>query len=224
MDEINQMDGLLSPFGGFRPVVNGFQPGRLSFQAVRYYFKGKRWWCLKLGGRAVCFLKGFSSFLKETPLNSKTPLEKGPVEILLVEDNPGDVILVREMMKHSRFPVNLGVTRNGEEALAYLRRQEPFTRVPVPDLVLLDLNLPRKDGREVLEEVKGDPAFRPIPVLILTSSRNDSDIQQAYQADANFYLVKPMDPSEFPTLMKYLEDFWLKNIFPLKAGNEGVRQ
>lgn len=152
-------------------------------------------------------------------MKSKTSLEQGPVEILLVEDNPGDVILVREMLKHSQFPVRLGVARNGEEALAYLQRKGSFAGAQVPDLVLLDLNLPRKDGREVLEEVKRDPAFHHIPILILTSSRNDTDIQQAYQAEANFYLVKPMDPSEFPTLMKYLEDFWLKNIFPLKARN-----
>ena len=160
-------------------------------------------------------------------MKANTPLEQPThqqhVEILLVEDNPGDVTLVKEMLKLSRFPVHVGVARNGEEALTYLRREEPFAYAPEPDLILLDLNLPKKDGREVLGEIKKDPALRHIPILILTSSRNDSDIQQAYQSEANFYLVKPMDLSEFPALMKYLEDFWIKNIFPLKtqASDEG---
>lgn len=152
-------------------------------------------------------------------LETKATAGKKPVEVLLVEDNPGDVILVKEMLKRSRFPVSVGVARNGEEALIYLRRKEPFSSAKNPDLILLDLNLPRVDGQEVLAEIRKDPAFRQIPVLILTSSRNDLDIQKAYQSQANFYLVKPMDLSEFPALMEYLENFWLKNISEQKSKN-----
>lgn len=152
-------------------------------------------------------------------METKAPVHQRPIEILLVEDNPGDVLLVQEMLKRSRFPVSVGVARNGEEALVYLRRKEPFASVKDPDLVLLDLNLPRIDGQEVLAEIRKEPTFRNLPVLILTSSRNDQDIQKAYQSQANFYLVKPMDLSEFPALMEYLEDFWFKNISEQKIKN-----
>lgn len=150
-------------------------------------------------------------------METKAPVDQKPIEILLVEDNPGDVILVKEMLKRSRFTVHVGVARNGEEALTYLRRKEPFASAKVPDLVLLDLNLPRINGQEVLAEIRHEPAFHNIPVLILTSSRNDLDIQKAYQSEANFYLVKPMDLSEFPALMEYLENFWFKNISEQKS-------
>ncbi len=155
--------------------------------------------------------------LKEIPLETKAPVDQRPIEVLLVEDNPGDVILVKEMLRHSRFPIRIDVARNGEEALTYLRRKEPFTEAKDPDLILLDLYRPRVDGQEVLAEIRREPAFRQIPVLILTSSRNDLDIQRAYQSEANFYLVKPMDLSEFPALMEYLENFWFKNISEQKA-------
>ena len=150
-------------------------------------------------------------------METKAPVEQRPIKILLVEDNPGDVILVREMLKRSRFPVHIGVARNGEEALAYLRRKEPFASIQLPDLVLLDLNLPRIGGQEVLAEMRKEPDCGKIPVLILTSSRNDLDIQKAYQSEANFYLVKPMDLSEFPVLMEYLEKFWFENISQQKS-------
>lgn len=153
-------------------------------------------------------------------METKAPVNPKLIEILLVEDNPGDVILVKEMLKRSRFAVSVGVARNGEEALTYLRRKEPFSQAKDPDLVLLDLNLPRVGGQEVLTEIRREPALRGIPVLILTSSRNDSDIQKAYQSEANFYLVKPMDLSEFPALMEYLENFWFKNISEQKSLNK----
>lgn len=150
-------------------------------------------------------------------MERKTAVQQRSIEILLVEDNPGDVILMKEMLKRSHFPVSMGVARNGEEALTYLRKKEPFSSAKSPDLILLDLNLPRIDGQEVLAEIRKEPSFLNIPVLILTSSRNDLDIQRAYQSQANFYLVKPMDLSEFPALMEYLENFWFKNISEQKT-------
>jgi two-component system, chemotaxis family, response regulator Rcp1 len=131
-----------------------------------------------------------------------------PVEILLVEDNPGDVRLTREALRDSKVLSTLAVVRDGEEALAYLRREPPFAAVPRPDLILLDLNLPRRDGREVLASVKADPALRSIPVVILTSSDAERDIARAYELNANCYITKPVDLDQFTTVVRAIEDFW----------------
>ena len=134
------------------------------------------------------------------------------VDILLVEDNLGDAALMRETMKLSSFPIRLNVAHNGEEAMKFLLREEPFSDSPRPSLILLDLTLPKKDGREVLKEIKSNADLRSIPVLILTASRADADIRTSYEFEANFYLVKPMNLEQFSEMMKYLEEYWLKNI------------
>lgn len=130
------------------------------------------------------------------------------IEVLLVEDNPGDVRLTREALKEGKVRNNLSVVQDGVEALAFLRREGQYATAPRPDVILLDLNLPRKDGREVLEEVKADPALRAIPVVILTSSDAERDIVQAYALHANCYITKPVDLDQFITVVKSIEDFW----------------
>ena len=130
------------------------------------------------------------------------------IEVLLVEDNPGDVRLTREALKEGKVRNNLSVARDGVEALAFLRREGEHAAAPRPDVILLDLNLPRKDGREVLEEIKADPALRSIPVVILTSSEAERDIVQAYALHANCYITKPVDLDQFITVVKSIEDFW----------------
>jgi len=131
-----------------------------------------------------------------------------PVEILLVEDNPGDVRLTREALREAKVRNNLSVAPDGVEALAYLRKEGQYADAVRPDLILLDLNLPRKDGREVLEEVKADPALRHIPVVVLTSSQAEQDILRAYDLHANCYVTKPVDLDQFITVVKSIEDFW----------------
>jgi two-component system, chemotaxis family, response regulator Rcp1 len=131
-----------------------------------------------------------------------------PVEILLVEDNPGDVRLTREALKEGKVRNNLHVVSDGVEALAFLRREGKYVDAVRPDLILLDLNLPRKDGRQVLEEIKEDAALRPIPVVILTSSQAEQDIVRAYDLHANCYVSKPVDLDQFIHVVKSLEDFW----------------
>jgi len=131
-----------------------------------------------------------------------------PVEILLVEDNPGDVRLTREALREGKVRNNLHVASDGVEALRFLRREEPYTEAVRPDLVLLDLNLPRKDGREVLEEVKADPALRHIPVVVLTSSQAEQDVLRAYDLHANCYVTKPVDLDQFIHVVRSIEDFW----------------
>jgi chemotaxis family two-component system response regulator Rcp1 len=130
------------------------------------------------------------------------------IEVLLVEDNPGDVRLTREALKEGKVRNNLSVARDGVEALAFLRREGEHAAAPRPDVILLDLNLPRKDGREVLEEIKADPSLRSIPVVILTSSEAERDIVQAYALHANCYITKPVDLDQFITVVKSIEDFW----------------
>jgi CheY-like chemotaxis protein len=132
-----------------------------------------------------------------------------PVEILLVEDNPGDVRLTQEALKDGHVPHNLSVTSDGEQAMAYLRRESPFEHSARPDLILLDLNLPRKDGRQVLEDVKNDPNLREIPIVVLTTSRADYDIASAYDLQANCYIQKPVDLNQFWTIVRWIEKFWL---------------
>jgi CheY-like chemotaxis protein len=131
-----------------------------------------------------------------------------PVEILLVEDNPGDVRLTREALKEGKVRNNLYVATDGVEALAFLRREGQYADAVRPDLILLDLNLPRKDGREVLEEIKADGSLRHIPVVVLTSSQAEQDIVRAYDLHANCYVSKPVDLDQFIHVVRSIEDFW----------------
>jgi two-component system, chemotaxis family, response regulator Rcp1 len=132
-----------------------------------------------------------------------------PIEILLVEDNPGDVRLTMEALRDGKVRHNLRVVSDGVEALAFLRHEGAHGDAPRPDLILLDLNLPRKDGREVLADVKGDPALRAIPVVVLTTSRAEQDVLQAYALQANGYVTKPVELDRFLEVVKAIEDFWL---------------
>ena len=131
-----------------------------------------------------------------------------PIEILLVEDNPGDVELTREALHDTKVHMRLSVVPDGVEALAFLRRQGTYAAAPRPDLVLLDLNLPRKDGRGVLAEVKQDPSLKQIPIVILTSSQAEQDILRAYELQANCYVTKPVDLDQFITIVRSIEQFW----------------
>lgn len=131
-----------------------------------------------------------------------------PVEILLVEDNPGDVRLTREALKEGKVNNNLSVAPDGVEALAFLRKEGKYSGATRPDLILLDLNLPKMDGREVLAAVKADPALKNIPVVILTSSEAEQDIVRAYDLSANCYVTKPVDLDQFIHVVKSVEDFW----------------
>jgi len=132
-----------------------------------------------------------------------------PIEILLVEDNPGDVRLTKEAMKESKVFNKLSVVKDGVEAMDYLRKKGNFSAAPRPDLILLDLNLPRKDGREVLAEVKEDPDLKRIPVVILTTSQDEKDILKSYNLHANCYIAKPVDLQQFIEVVKTVEDFWV---------------
>lgn len=131
------------------------------------------------------------------------------IEILMVEDNPGDVRLTREAMKEGKIKNRLSVVGDGVEALEFLRRQGRFADAPRPDLILLDLNLPRKDGREVLAEIKSDPALRTIPVVVLTTSHADEDVVRAYNLHANCYITKPVDFNQFMKVVQQIDDFWV---------------
>lgn len=132
-----------------------------------------------------------------------------PVDILLVEDNAGDVRLTEEALKESDAPVHLLVARDGVEALDLLRRRDPALSNGAPDLVLLDLNLPRKGGLEVLEEIKQDPELKRIPVVVLTTSKEERDIMRAYDLHANGFIVKPVDLDEFIRVVRSVSDYWL---------------
>jgi CheY-like chemotaxis protein len=132
-----------------------------------------------------------------------------PAEVLLVEDNPGDVRLTKEALLEGKVINRLSVTPDGEEALRFLRRSAGYEKAPRPDLVLLDLNLPKKDGREVLAEIKGDERLRRIPVIVLTTSKADEDVVKSYQLHANCYITKPVDFGQFISVVKSIEDFWL---------------
>lgn len=138
------------------------------------------------------------------PLSAETQ-----AEILLVEDNPADVRLTQEIIRDADIPSRLHIARDGEQAMAMLRQQGDFADTPRPDLILLDLNLPRKDGREVLAEIKADESLRSIPVIILTTSKSESDIATAYGLHANSYIAKPVSLKEFTGLLKGLQTYWL---------------
>ena len=131
-----------------------------------------------------------------------------PIDILLVEDNPGDVRLTREALKEGKVLNNLHVASDGMEAVAFLRRQGKFADEIRPDIILLDLNLPKKDGREVLADIKTDPDLRRIPVVILTTSKAEEDILKTYDLHANCYITKPVDLDQFITVVQSVEDFW----------------
>ncbi|ARV57377.1 response regulator [Nostocales cyanobacterium HT-58-2] len=131
-----------------------------------------------------------------------------PIEILLVEDNPGDVQLTRIALEDSKISVNLSVVEDGVEAMAFLRKQEKYANVPYPDLILLDLNLPRKDGREVLAEIKADKTLKRIPVVVLTTSGAEEDVLKAYNLSANCYITKPVDFDRFVKIVHSIENFW----------------
>jgi CheY-like chemotaxis protein len=132
-----------------------------------------------------------------------------PVEILLVEDNPGDVRLTVEALKEGKFLNRLTVVKDGVEALTLLRWQGRYANAPRPHLILLDLNLPKKDGREVLAEIKADDNLKRIPVVILTTSQAEQDILKSYSLHANCYITKPVDLDQFIAVVKSIEDFWL---------------
>lgn len=136
-------------------------------------------------------------------------MEPVPIEILLVEDNPGDARLTRETLKETRVLNTLTVIEDGEKALQYLRREAPYEKATRPDLILLDLNLPKIGGREVLEQIKNDRDLRVIPVVILTTSRADEDIVKSYHLHANCYISKPVELDGFITVVRSIENFWL---------------
>jgi CheY-like chemotaxis protein len=132
-----------------------------------------------------------------------------PIDILLVEDNPGDSRLALEALKESKLRNNLHIVTDGMEAMDFLYKKGKYEQVPRPDLILLDLNLPKKDGREVLAEIKSDPDLKRIPVVILTISKAEEDVLKTYNLHANCFITKPLDLSQFVTVVKSIEDFWL---------------
>ncbi len=140
-----------------------------------------------------------------------------PIEILLVEDNPGDVRLVQEAMRAAKMRNRMSVVEDGVDAMAFLRREGRFADAPRPDLILLDLNLPRKDGREVLAEVKADPQLRRIPVVVLTTSQADEDVLRAYDLHANCYVTKPVRFEQFMQVVQAIDNFWVNVVTLPKA-------
>lgn len=139
----------------------------------------------------------------------ETRLMGRPVEFLLAEDNPGDVRLTKEALRESKISNNLNVVPDGVEAMAFLHREGKYAGAPRPDVILLDLNLPKKDGREVLAEVKADPSLRLIPVVIITSSEAEQDVLKTYELYANCYVTKPVDLEQFIKVIQSIETFWL---------------
>jgi two-component system, chemotaxis family, response regulator Rcp1 len=135
--------------------------------------------------------------------------ETRPIEILLVEDSPSDTELTLEALRDFKVRNHVSVVEDGVQAMQFLRRQGPYAEAPRPDMILLDLNLPRKDGREVLAEIKADDHLQSIPVVVLTTSRADQDILRAYQLNANCYIQKPVDFNQFLEVVRSIESFWL---------------
>jgi len=132
-----------------------------------------------------------------------------PANFLLVEDNPGDVRLTQEALKSHKLQNNLHVVTDGEEAMAFLRKQGKYKDAPRPDIILLDLNLPKKDGREVLAEIKSEPSLKTIPVVIISSSEAEQDIIKSYNLNANCYVTKPVNFDQFIKVVQSINDFWL---------------
>ena len=144
-----------------------------------------------------------------------------PIEILLVEDNPGDVRLTIEALKEAKVINSLTVLKDGVEALAFLRRQGEYAQAPRPHLIVLDLNLPKKDGREVLAEIKADDSLKRIPVVVLTTSQDEQDVLKSYNLHANCYIAKPVDLDQFIRVVRSIEDFWLGIVvLPVTKQNE----
>jgi two-component system, chemotaxis family, response regulator Rcp1 len=135
--------------------------------------------------------------------------DAAPIEVLLVEDSPGDVRLTREAFKDAKVHINLHVASDGAKAIAFLKREGEYAKAPRPDLILLDLNLPKKDGREVLGEIKQDSSLKTIPVVILTTSSSEADILRSYQLHANCYITKPVGLEGFLTVVRSIDSFWL---------------
>jgi CheY-like chemotaxis protein len=131
-----------------------------------------------------------------------------PIEILMIEDSPTDVLMAREALDHAKVLNRLHVVEDGVAAMAFLRRQGPYADAPRPGLILLDLNLPRKDGREVLAEIKADENLKLIPVVVLTTSKAEEDVLKAYGLYANCYITKPMDFSRFAEVVRTIQEFW----------------
>jgi len=147
-----------------------------------------------------------------------------PIEILLVEDSAADVRLTREALKDAKVLNTVNVVWDGVEAMAYLRREGKYANAPCPDLILLDLNMPRKDGREVLAEVKGDPDLRRIPVVILTVSQSEEDVLKSYNLHANCFITKPVTLSEFFKMVESIESFWLSIVKLPPNGSAPVKK
>jgi chemotaxis family two-component system response regulator Rcp1 len=147
--------------------------------------------------------------------------DAAPIEVLLVEDNPADVRLTQEAFKDAKVHINLRIAPDGEKAMAFLRREGEHTDVPLPDLILLDLNLPQKDGREVLKEIKENPKLKSIPVVILTTSESAEDILRSYQVQANCYITKPVNLDGFLKVVERIDSFWLSvvKLPPREAGH-----
>jgi chemotaxis family two-component system response regulator Rcp1 len=136
--------------------------------------------------------------------------QERPKIIFLVEDNRGDIRLIQEALKRSTVAHEVVTVRNGMDAMSFLHREGEYSEAPRPDLILLDLNLPRKDGREVLAEIKADPSLKRIPVVVLTTSKNDDDISQSYNLHVNCYITKSRNLSQLFEIVKGIEEFWLK--------------
>jgi len=132
-----------------------------------------------------------------------------PINILLVEDNPGDIRLTQEVLKEGKVYNNLSIVENGIQAISFLKKENEYQDASTPDLILLDLNLPKKDGREVLFDIKNDPELKKIPVVVLTTSQAEEDILKVYDLNANCYISKPVDLGQFIDVIKSIENFWL---------------
>jgi chemotaxis family two-component system response regulator Rcp1 len=143
-----------------------------------------------------------------------------PVEVLLVEDSPGDVRLTREAFKDAKVHINLHVASDGMQAMAFLNRDGEHAHAPRPDMILLDLNLPKKDGREVLDEIKQSPTLKTIPVVILTTSASEADILKSYRLHANCYITKPVGLDGFLNVVKSIDSFWLSVVKLPREGRE----
>jgi chemotaxis family two-component system response regulator Rcp1 len=150
-------------------------------------------------------------------------VEMKAVEILLVEDNPVDVLITQEALKDARVCNRLSVVEDGEEAMEFMHRKGKYAGAALPDLILLDLNLPKKDGREVLEEVKEDPRLKHIPIVILTTSEAEEDILKSYRLHCNCFVTKPVDVKQFTAVIKSIEGFWFKIVkLPPNKGTDGL--
>lgn len=142
-------------------------------------------------------------------MSQNSPIQGKPIEILLVEDEPGDAYLTQEALKDAKILNRVHLVEDGMEAMAFLRRQGAYENAPRPDLVLLDLNLPRKDGRQVLAEIKNDALLSSIPIVVLTTSSSDEDILKSYNLRANCYVTKPVNLEQFMTVVRATQEFWL---------------